>query len=184
VDGVWLQAVLTRLAPFPWDARRSLHHGNAVEEPAAAVRAGAAAWGERLSLPERAARLPGDFLRHEAEPKGVQEGEFAALCTSAPEVRDYLAAAVESICRAVPGLGGFFTITGSENLTNCWSHGGGGACPRCGKRAPAESIRTQRELLRRHPAGGNGQTLIVWDWGWHDDWVESIIARFHGRRGS
>ena len=26
VDGVWLQAVLTRLAPFPWDARQSEHY--------------------------------------------------------------------------------------------------------------------------------------------------------------
>jgi hypothetical protein len=72
----------------------------------------------------------------------------------------------------------FFTITGSENLTNCWSHGNGKACPRCGKRPPAEVISevngTFYEGIRR---AGNGQTLIVWDWGWHDDWVESIIAQ-------
>jgi hypothetical protein len=94
------------------------------------------------------------------------------------EVREYLASAVESICRAVPGVGGFFTITGSENLTNCWSHGNGKACPRCGKRQPAEVISevngTFYEGIRR---AGNEQTLIVWDWGWHDDWVESIITQ-------
>ena len=105
--------------------------------------------------------------------KGVAEGDFAALCTSVPEVRECLASAVESICRAVPGLAGFFTITGSENLTNCWSHGNGEACPRCGKRPPAEVIAevnaTFYEGIRR---AGNGQKLIAWDWGWHDDWAE------------
>ena len=51
-------------------------------------------------------------------------------------------------------------------------------CPRCGKRAPAEVIAevntTFYEGIRR---AGSGQTLIAWDWGWHDDWVEEIIAR-------
>ena len=49
----------------------------------------------------------------------------ATLCTSVPEVQKYLVEAVAFICRAVPGLAGFFTITASESLTNCWSHRGG-----------------------------------------------------------
>jgi len=92
-------------------------------------------------------------------------------------VREWLATAVETICRAAPGLAGFFTITGSENLTNCWSHGQGKGCPRCGQRAPAEVVAevnaTFYEGIRR---GRGKQTLIAWDWGWHDDWVESIIG--------
>jgi len=49
--------------------------------------------------------------------KGVAEGDFARRCARVcREVRDYLTAAVESICRAVPDLAGFFTITGSETL--------------------------------------------------------------------
>jgi hypothetical protein len=92
-------------------------------------------------------------------------------------VREWLATAVETICRSAPGLAGFFTITGSENLTSCWSHGNGKGCPRCGKRAPAEVIAevntTFYEGIRR---AGTGQKLIAWDWGWHDDWVESIIG--------
>jgi hypothetical protein len=121
---------------------------------------------------------PVSFFATRPNLKGVAEGDFAALCTSVPEVREYLASAVETICRAAPGLAGFFTITGSENLSSCWSHGNGKACPRCGKRAPAEVIAevngTFYEGIRR---AGNGQILIAWDWGWHDDWVESIIAQ-------
>ena len=33
----------------------------------------------------------------------------------------------------------------------------------------AEVNATFYEGIRR---AGNGQTLIVWDWGWHDDWAE------------
>ena len=178
VDGVWLQAVLTRLAPFPWDARQSEQCEARLKNLRRLVeRARRQGVSVYLYLNEPRA-CPVSFFATRPNLKGVAEGEFAALCTSVPEVRDYLASAVESICRAVPGLGGFFTITGSENLTNCWSHGNGQACPRCGKRPPADVISelngTFYEGIRR---AGNGQTLIVWDWGWHDDWVESIIAR-------
>ncbi|MGO8926331.1 MAG: hypothetical protein ACLQU3_05505 [Limisphaerales bacterium] len=177
VDGVWLQAVLTRLASFPWDARQSKDYETRLKNLRLLVeRARRHGVSVYLYLNEPRA-CPVSFFATRPNLKGVEEGDFAALCTSVPEVRQYLASAVESICRAVPGLGGFFTITGSENLTNCWSHGGGGACPRCGKRPPAEVISevngTFYEGIRR---AGNGQTLIVWDWGWHDDWVESIIA--------
>jgi hypothetical protein len=178
VDGVWLQAVLPKLAPFPWDATQSkdyeLRLKNLRQLVARARRHSVSVY---LYLNEPRAH-PLSFFTTRPDLKGVVEGDFAALCTSAPEVREYLASAVESICRAVPGLGGFFTITGSENLTNCWSHGNGKACARCSQRSPAEVIAevnaTFYEGLRR---AGNRQTLMVWDWGWHDDWEESIIAR-------
>ena len=98
---------------------------------------------------------PVSFFATRPNLKGVAEGDFAALCTSVPEVRDYLASAVESICRAVPGLGGFFTISGSENLTNCWSHGKRRLLPAL-RQTPAcgGHRRGQRDVLRRHPARG------------------------------
>ncbi len=178
VDGVWLQAVLTRLAPFPWDARQSKNYATRLKNLRLLVER-ARRHGVRVYLYLNEPRTcPVSFFATRPNLKGVTAGDFATLCTSVPEVREYLASAVESICRAVPGLGGFFTISGSENLTNCWSHGHGETCPRCGKRPPAEVISevnaTFYEGIRR---AGNGQKLIVWDWGWQDDWVESIIAR-------
>ena len=68
--------------------------------------------------------MPLNFFEKRPELKGVAEGDHAALCTSSRPVQQFLTDAVESICHAVPDLGGFFTITASENLTNCWSHGG------------------------------------------------------------
>jgi hypothetical protein len=93
-------------------------------------------------------------------------------------VRDYLESTVTSICRAVPDLAGFFTISGSENLSHCWSHGGGAACPRCGQRKPSEVIAELHATLQAgiRRAGGR-QQLIAWDWGWNDAWVEDVIDR-------
>jgi len=178
VDGVWLQAVLTRLAPFPWDVLQSEHFEARLENLRRLVeRARRHDVGVYLYLNEPRSR-PLSFFAARPSLQGVTEGDFAALCTSVPEVRDSLAASLETICRAVPGLAGFFTITGSENLTNCWSHGNGKACPRCGKRPPAEVISelntTFYQGIRR---AGTGQKLIAWDWGWHDDWAQDIIAR-------
>jgi hypothetical protein len=110
--------------------------------------------------------------------KGAVEGDHAALCTSQADVQNWLTDSVASICRAVPDLAGFFTITGSENLTNCWSHGGGANCPRCSQRSPSEVIAELNGLVAQgiHQSGSRAR-LIVWDWGWADAWVDGIIAR-------
>ena len=75
--------------------------------------------------------MPLAFFNEHPELKGVVAGEYATLCTSHPAVQSALKDAVAHVCRAVPDLAGFFTITGSENLTHCWSHGGGAQCSRC-----------------------------------------------------
>ena len=178
VDGVWLQGVLTRLAPFPWDTRQSAHYETRLRNLGSLVeRARRHGVGVYLYLNEPRA-CPAAFFTQRPQLKGVAEGQYAALCTSVPEVRDYLAGAVESICRAAPGLAGFFTITGSENLTNCWSHGHGQACPRCGKRAPAAVLaELNAAFYQGIQRAGAGQKLIAWDWGWQDDWAEATIAQ-------
>jgi hypothetical protein len=184
VDGVWLQAVLARLAPFPYDPGQSQGYDTRLKNLRRLTeRARRHGVGVYLYLNEPRA-CPTSFFATRPGLKGAAEGDFAALCTSVPEVREYLASAVGSICRAVPELAGFFTITGSENLSNCWSHGAGAGCPRCGKRPAADVIAevnaTFYEGLRR---AGNRQKLIVWDWGWNDEWVEQIIAQLPAEAG-
>ena len=178
VDGVWLQAVLTRLGPFPWDTRQSEHYEARLKNLRRLVeRAGRRGIKVYLYLNEPRACATSFFAKR-PELKGVAEGDFAALCTSVPAMREWLASTVAGICRAAPGLGGFFTISASENLTNCWSHGQGKLCPRCGERDPAEVIAevntTFYEGIRR---AGNGQTLFVWDWGWDDAWADRAIGK-------
>ena len=67
-----------------------------------------------------------------------------------------------------PDLAGVFTITASENLTNCASHGRRAQCAHCKGRTDAEIIaevnRTIEEGVHR---GSPAARCIAWDWGWH-----------------
>ncbi|HNR32161.1 MAG TPA: hypothetical protein PKI11_14825 [Candidatus Hydrogenedentes bacterium] len=176
VDGVWLQAVLYKLAPFPWDAalsdRWEERLRNLNELTARAKRHGI---GVYLYLNEPRA-MPLSFFEGRAELRGVTEGDHAVLCTSAPEVRDYLREAVATVCRAAPDLTGFFTITASENLTNCWSHHRGAECPRCAARGAEVVIpEVNAVILEGIRAAESKARLIAWDWGWPDDKAEAMI---------
>lgn len=176
VTGVWLQAVLYKLAVFPWDPalskdseKRLANLGRLVER--------AARHGIRVMLYLNEPRaMPLRFFERHPEIKGATQGDHAALCTSTAEVRRYLSDAVATVCRAVPALGGLFTITASENFTNCWSHGGGGGCPRCARRPAAEVIAdVNRAFAEGIRAAGSGARLIAWDWGWDDAWAGDAI---------
>lgn len=178
VDGVWLQGVLYKLAPFPWDPKLSEGHEVRLENlrklVARAKERGVGVW---LYLNEPRA-MPQAFFDAHPELKGVSEGDFAALCTSVPEVREYLTASVASICAAVPDLAGFFTISASENLSSCWSHYQGANCPHCKGRGAGEVI---AEVNATFQAGiDRAQTkarLLAWDWGWQDAWANDAISK-------
>ena len=177
VNAVWLQGVLQKLAPFPWDAQRSRDYETRLRNLQQLAQR-AAKRGIRIYLYLNEPRaLPNSFFDRRAELKGVTQGEFSTLCTSQPEVQVSFES-VATICRAVPELGGFFTITASENLTNCWSHGAGRDCPRCAKRQPGEVIAEVNSAIWRgiRDAGSNAR-LLAWDWGWADAWAEDAINR-------
>ncbi len=178
VDGVWLQAVLYKLAPFPWDAKLSEGYEKRLASLKRLVaRARKHGIGVYLYLNEPRA-MPLKFYEAHPELKGVVEGDHAALCTSAPATQKYIAESVASICRAVPDLAGFFTITASENLTSCWSHYGGANCPRCKARPAAEVVAEVNGLIAKGIEQAGAKTaLICWDWGWADDWAADCIAR-------
>lgn len=178
VDGVWLQGVLSKLAPFPWNETLSARYRERLANlRSLAARARRHGIGIYLYLNEPRA-LPLVFYDAHPELMGVTEGDHATLCTSHAEVRNYLVDSVATICRAVPDLAGVFTITASENLTNCWSHGAGGKCPRCGQRTAAEVIAEVNRLFREGIRRASSQTrLIAWDWGWADAWAADAIRK-------
>ena len=176
VDGVWLQGVLTRLAPFPWEASRSANCELRLRNlRALAERARRHGVSIYLYLNEPRA-LPSAFYTERSELKGATEGDYACLCTSRPEVRDYLKTALATVAKAVPNLGGVFTISASENLTHCWSHYHGEQCPRCRDRT-AQGVITElhQTFLEGLRESGRQIPLIAWDWGWQDSWAEGII---------
>jgi hypothetical protein len=177
-NAVWLHVELSQLAAVPW--AQDEH----IEQRLAALRdltARAAQHGLKIFLylnEPRALPVNSPVFKRHPDWRGVEEQGFNAVCTSVPEVRAALRDGVASICRAAPDLGGFLTITASENLTNCWSHGQGAKCPRCKTRKPAEVVAevsaTLDEGLR---AAGGKQRYIAWDWGWADDWSLEVIER-------
>jgi len=85
-------------------------------------------------------------------------------------VRQWLANSLTHVFGQVPDLGGIFTITLSENLTNCFAHGRAELCPNCSKR---EGWQVVTELLRTYRDGISASNpaaeIVAWDWGW--GWV-------------
>ncbi|HLJ56806.1 MAG TPA: hypothetical protein VKT77_17335 [Chthonomonadaceae bacterium] len=176
IDGVWLPVVLYKLAPFPWQPALSDRY----QERLAGLRrlterARRHGIGVYLYLNEPRA-MPIALFRDHPELKGVVEGDHAALCTSRPEVQRYITDSVAAICKAAPQVAGFFTITASENLTSCWSHGKGADCPRCGPRGAAAVIAEVNDLVDAGiKRAGSGVRLIAWDWGWPEASARAII---------
>lgn len=128
----------------------------------------------------RAQFLP--FFGKYPDVKGQPEGHTAALCTSTEAVQRHLRGSCERLFRAVPGLGGVFVITASENLSNCYSHTRKTACERCAKRSPADVIAESIRCLAEGVWAADPKAkFIVWDWSWHsvlgEDAPEEIIAR-------
>ncbi len=184
VNGIWIQAVLNTLAPskaFPefgdgWQTRlRNLQ----------TLVARAKKFGVRIFLYLNEPRaMPAAFFRNRPEIRGTKNYDLYAMCTSTQSVRDWIRGSVSHVFREVPELGGFFSITMSENHTNCFSHGGAWGdknptapdCPRCSKRTGAVVI---AELINTFHDGVREQSksaeVITWDWGWGTPLAEATI---------
>ncbi|MCP4644867.1 MAG: hypothetical protein GY851_30775, partial [bacterium] len=183
VDGVIIHEPLYHLVEFPWDPSISEGYEDRIARfQELADRAGT--HGIRIYLYLNEPRpMPTAFFDTHPELRGVMDRQVqidkvCTLCTSVPAVQDYLRDGVAAVCRAVPELGAVFTISASESYTNCWSHYSGDECARCGPRGPEEVIAEANTLLWEGiAASGSDCRLIVWDWGWKDEWAEGIIAR-------
>ncbi len=186
VNGVWLHVVLRQLAPGSIFPEFGAGHERRVENLRRLVDR-AKKYGIDIYLYMNEPRaMEASFFKNRESIKGVQESDFYTLCTSTPEVRQWLTDSLTYVFKQVPGLGGVFTITASENLTNCYSHSRTAAgCPRCSKRPGPEVIaEVNRAIAAGVWAGNPNAKVIVWDWGWPDasdtkqkssDWPEQII---------
>ena len=110
----------------------------------------------------------------------VDEWGVFAMCTSDPEVRRWVRDSIKQVFSSVPGLGGVFTITMSENLTNCASKGGKDRCERCRHRSSSEIVaEINAEMVKGMVAGNADAVAILWDWSWNmtDGGASGVIAR-------
>lgn len=169
VNGVWLHAVLRNLAPggddFPEFGQD--HELRLAQLRRLTERAKRFGIGIYLYINEPRA-MPRDFFKNRPEVAGVTEGDYVAMCTSHESVRSWMKSALEYIFREVPDLAGVFTITASENLTNCASHGRRRECPRCRERSDDEIIAEVNRVIAEGVHAGNPHArVVVWDWGWH-----------------
>ena len=186
VNGVWMQAVLNTMAParaFPefgqgWPTR--LKNLNALI-------ARAARYGVKIYLYMNEPRaMPAAFFTRHPAVRGERFQNWWSLCTSTGKVRDWMSSSLEHVFRQAPGLGGIFTISMSENHTNCFSHGGAWGvkapvardCPRCRERSSdevlAEMFRAMRQGIRAASATAE---IIHWDWGWPDEMAARLIPK-------
>lgn len=179
VNGIWTQGVLSRLTEFPFDT--SLSRGyEARLERLRALTERLDSYGIKLYLYINEPRyMPLAFFEKYPELRGHVRGNGASLCTSTEAVKSYLRDAVEQICRAAPLIGGFFTITRSENLTNCYSHSGDMGveclCPRCSQRSVGEVIGdTVGCVLEGARRVSDDIKVFAWSWAWREH-SEDII---------
>ncbi|MDP6060752.1 MAG: hypothetical protein QGH33_17735, partial [Pirellulaceae bacterium] len=168
VNGVWLHVVLRDLAPggdafpeFGTDHETRLATLSRLVE-----RAGRHGVAVYLYLNEPRA-MPASFFTNRPHLAGVRSGDQIAMCTTHPMVRQWISDAVAHVFGAVPNLGGVFTITASENLTNCASGGQHAQCPRCAKRSDDEIIAEVNNTIEAavHRASPDAK-VIAYDWGW------------------
>ena len=114
--------------------------------------------------------------------KILQEPRQNALCSSTPQVRDFLSSGFNKLFSKAP-LRGVILMTSSEQVNNCWAHVLSSPqtysspetfwfkrcqCPRCEPRGPIEIISEILNLVTSGIKLANPQARVVaWDWSWN-----------------
>ena len=167
INAIWFPAALYQLVPFPFDESYSagwqirIQRLNELTEKAAE-------YGIKVYLYINEPRcMPLEFFKNHPHLKGRQMGSYAALCTSQPEVMDYLRYAIRTLCESVKNIGGFFTITCSENLTHCKSREEGTECIRCAN-VPVNKLVSDVICAVSHESRKVNPDIvtIAWSWAW------------------
>ena len=165
VNGIWMQGMLSQLSPHPYASEQCKEYALRRKNLKKLI-AKLGAYGIKLylylneprSLPTE--RLP-VYLR------GHTQGAFTAMCSSQEETWDYLYGAIRSLVREVPEIGGFITITMSENLTHCKSKNAC-TCARCAeKQGEIFAAKVNNTILRATREAGSSASVIANLWGWN-----------------
>ena len=151
INALWKHVVLYELVGLPFDEKFGQGWEIRLKNLSVLCRR-LAKYGIKMYLYFNEPRaLPLSFFEDKPHLLGVHDSQVGALCTSAPETQKYLYDAVYKIVTKVPELGGFFSITASENLTNCYSRReyDVNACPRCSKRTRIDVCVEVNEIYQR-----------------------------------
>ncbi len=169
INGIWMQAVMYTLVPFHFDMSLSAGYEKRLEGLNYLINK-LEKYHIKLYLYLNEPRsMPEKFFEKYPDLKGEEELGFYAMCTSTPEVKEYIRNGCAYIARNAPGLGGFITITASENLTNCYSRIAPDRikCERCRERTFAEVVAEVNRLVYEGVSGVNKyMKVIAWSWAW------------------
>ena len=113
----------------------------------------------------------------------IVEEPRLALCSSTPQVKEYLREGFAKLCESAP-LEGMFLVTASEHVSNCWAHVLSNPdsypmspesfwtaqcqCPRCRELGPAKVIADIINVINGSVMSVRPQVKVVaWDWSWN-----------------
>ena len=177
VNGIWMQGILYQLVEHSLCPEMSSDCEKRIDSLRKLCRR-AAKFGIRVYFYFNEPRsLPKAFFKQHPHLAGKNGDEsYTTLCTSTPEVQAYLENATFKLFSKVPELGGYFTITRSENPTTCYSHDVK-PCERCSKRGAAVIISEVNNLLYRGMRRASDTArAFAWTWGWNPSWANDAIA--------
>ncbi|OQA83848.1 MAG: hypothetical protein BWY31_02719 [Lentisphaerae bacterium ADurb.Bin242] len=182
INALWFQALLYKLAP--WERAPGMSEGrerrmrnlNRISERAANFGIGIYLY---FNEPRT---VPAEFAPAFDGLKGLDFPNGAiSLCTSRPEVRDFLRGAMKRLFTECPALAGILTITRSENPTNCASQGRKDECPRCSLRSSEEIIAEVVNTFTEGMAEASPKARhLAHSWAWEEDWIDNIVRRLKG----
>ena len=181
VTGVWVHIVLYTIVPYPFDPKLS-DGWRERQEGMRYLTEKLRRYGLKLFLYFNEPRsMPDAFFREHPKLKGMGSGGYGTLCISRPEVQEYLRDSVAMLAENIPLLGGFFTITASENMTNCYSHvpyGEKSPCPRCASISHADSFALVNRLVWEGVSSvSDSIRVIAWSWGWDMACAREVIEK-------
>ena len=170
IGGIWTQAVLYSLVPCRYDPALSVGWEKRIEGLRKVIDR-LACYGLKLYLYINEPRELGDsvFEKHPHLRGDVMNKGYASLCLSVPEVQDFLRDAIRTLTENAPGLGGYITITASENHTNCYSHRESGetTCPRCKSKKRGDLYALVNRLIYEGATAVNPDIeVIAYNWAW------------------
>lgn len=166
VNGLWFHGLLSALSPYPF--KPSVSEG--YQERRAELKkliSRCKAYGIKVYL---YVNEPRDLFENEfgkyAYLMGRRQNGRATFCLEQEETQKYLYEAFKDLLTAVPDLGGFLTITMSENPTHC-HYLPNTNCPVC-KNIPAEysAAKVNNIIQKAVRDSGSGAEVIANLWGW------------------
>lgn len=180
VNAVWMHTVLRTLVKDP----RYPEFGDGGEKRLANLQklvVRCHKYGIRVFLYMNEPRgLNPDFFKVPGREKlgGARSGILQAMCTLNPETQRWLADSMEKVFSTVHGLGGIFTISASENLTNCATRPGDKeTCPVCRAHTRGEIIAAANNaMIRGMRKGCPTAEALIWNWQWPKDEEAAIVA--------